>query len=582
MAPLSQRNDQQDVAPLFTNAMSENTASLSSGCDMAHQDIVACRFWEAEESPVGHGPATRNAFLGGGLLSCLPFLQGELDGDLCESFAIPEPIVRELPGRQTSDCLSTCLKKFDVLYSMSPFDVALPRSQQLCTSCDPLGDASGNPASAHNRKIVDISDVHKVLAGDSVIEVFGGSNKTSEVPLSWLTILQLPFTLTMENHSLFRSCVSCPRPHELGSTLRPQTSPSWWTRTVPALQADAQVRGAPAEFIVETDAAELIDSAQAMSKAMSEAYCSVMSLKGNKHAPNQDRAVCASLGRGAVQLLAVLDGHGSSGHVVADVSSEILPKLLLQGLANAGTSFPLVADADAKAGCQKASDAAFVALQGFFQGVTCSSNGFQGSTAVDAWESGTTATVVLLFPEQSALVAHVGDSRAILATRPRDQLSAPWSVSELTHDHKPDFPAERARIERAGAQVGTPNPYDPTPRVFTPGQTWPYIAMSRSVGDLHAHTQGVSAVPETSVFGKLYDPSTEEAILIICSDGVWDVLDVATVIEFADVRYDSEQAASAVACEAYARWSDLGYEEGYVDDITVVVKFLSPCCNVSV
>merc|ERR1740129_2283466 len=240
----------------------------------------------------------------------------------------------------------------------------------------------------------------------------------------------------MENHSLFRSCVSCPRPHELGSTLRPQTSPSWWTRTIPALQADAQVRGAPAEFIVETDAAELIDSAQAMSKAMSEAYCSVESLKGNKHAPNQDRAVCASLGMGAVQLLAVLDGHGSSGHVVADVSSEILPKLLLQGLANAGTSFPLVADAESKAVWLKASAQAFVDLQGFFQGVTCPSNGYQDGTdnrAIDAWESGTTATVVLLFPEQRALVAHVGDSRAILATRVRGQLSAPWSVSELTH-----------------------------------------------------------------------------------------------------------------------------------------------------
>jgi len=515
--------------------------------------MMTLRLREGEDTPMEDCHATRNVFPGVELLSSLPYW----------------PVVCELPVQQTSDCLSTSLKKFDVLYSMRPFDVALPHSQQSCTcecmSSDSLRDASGNPASAHNRTIVDISDVPKLMAGDSVVEVLAGSNK--------------------ENLGLLRSCVPCRRPHESGSTFRPRTSPSWWTRSVPALQADAQVWGALADFITEMDAPEVIDSAQAMSKAMSAARCSVTSLKGNKNLPNQDRAVCASLGMGAVQLLAVLDGHGSSGHVVADVSSEILPKLLLQGLANAGTSFPLVADAEAKAGWLKASAQAFVDLQGFFQGVTCPSNGYQDGTdnrAIDAWESGTTATVVLLFPEQRALVAHVGDSRAILVTRPRGQLSAPWSVTELTHDHKPDLPDERARIERAGARVGTPNAYDPTPRVFTPGQTWPCIAMSRCIGDLHAHTQGVSAVPDTSIFGKLYDPSTEDAILIICSDGVWDVMDAATVVEFAVAPRDvSLPPASAVAREAYARWSELGYEEDYVDDITVVVKFLSTCCRFS-
>jgi len=332
MAPLPQRNGQQDAA------------SLSSGCDKTRQDIMECMFLEGDDVPAERCHATY--------------------GHLC---AIPESMVLEFRGRQTySNCISKRLQKFDVMYLMSPFDVALPHSQESCifecTCCDSPGDVSGNLAATLNRKIVAMDDFPELLARGSVVEVLAEFNKFSEVPLSWLTILQLSTRLTIENIGLFPSCVPDCRPHELASVFRLRTSPSWWTRTIPALLVDAQVWGAPADFIAEMDAAEVIDSVQEVSTAMSAAHCSVSSLKGNKHMPNQDRAVCASLGMGAVQLLAVLDGHGSSGHVVADVCSEILPKLLLQGLASAGTSFPLVGDADAKAGWLKASADAFCGL----------------------------------------------------------------------------------------------------------------------------------------------------------------------------------------------------------------------------
>jgi len=195
----------------------------------------------------------------------------------------------------------------------------------------------------------------------------------------------------------------------------------------------------------------------------------------------------------------------------------------------------------------------------------------------DARISGTTATVALLLPNPRCLVvAHVGDSRAVLGTRRRDQRPAQWRVNDLTRDHKPDLAEERARIEERGAQVLTVGtPPNTTTRVFTPFQTWPSINMSRSLGDLHAHTQGVSQTPDVSVLEQLWNPSLEEAILVIASDGLWDVIDSGYAVETAAraVHHGGDPAA-ALAKEAYERWNRRGLQGGYTDDITVVVKML--------
>jgi len=577
--------------------MVDEDAALSSGCPHTQLDIMAHMYVEGENGPLEGFHATHIVSPGEQLW--LPISSRELDGHQCSILEYME-LEPPSPGWSPKGCKRGTLRKFDKLYSMSLFAVALPHSLQSgmpeCTWCDLPGEANEELAALLNECYLDIDDVAELLRRDAVFEVSAfeepvDAKKSSDMPLSWPQIRHSLTTLMLGNLGLCTPCVACPRERDLApefsiplnARCQTTTQPkgSWWIRTIPALQADAQLWGAPSDIIADINTAGRTDSAhisqqkmlQEVSKAMKVARCSVSSLKGNKHMPNQDRAVCASLGMGAVQLFAVLDGHGNSGHVVADVSTEVLPKLLLQGLAKAGSSFPCDGDDDAMASWVKASAKAFEDMQGFFETVGSLPNFCEGNAkvqAIDAREGGTTATMVLLFPGQRALVAHVGDSRAILATRPRSNLSAPWSVKELTRDHKPDIPAERARIEEAGARVGASNAYDPTPRVISPGQTWPYIALSRCVGDLHAHTQGVSAVPETSLFGKLYDPSTEEAILIICSDGVWDVMDAATVVECAV----SPKPASAVACEAYARWSELGYEDAYVDDITVVVKFL--------
>lgn len=336
-------------------------------------------------------------------------------------------------------------------------------------------------------------------------------------------------------------------------------------------------------------------------RALGAVSCSVFSIKGNKAtAPNQDRALYASLGpASAVELLAVMDGHGEVGHDVADVCVEVLPKLLLQRMnkfGNAGSTPTGVGGTNRGmtsshegAGTilvdswKQAAIQSFEEMHASLEALTTQAvsgddlvqgEGARGLGRVDARVSGTTATVVLVMSDQRMLVAHVGDSRAVLGVRRRGE-GHRWRCQDLTRDHKPDLPDERARIELCGAQVVTVgNPPNSTCRVYSAQQAWPSINMSRSLGDLHAHSQGLSPEAEANFFESLWDPACEDAVLIVGSDGIWDVIDGETSVSI--VTSSAQQGADpavAIVQEAYQRWGRRGLQGNYSDDISAVVKF---------
>jgi len=340
-----------------------------------------------------------------------------------------------------------------------------------------------------------------------------------------------------------------------------------------------------------------------LAQALVNSRCAICSLKGNKSSsPNQDRGFYASLCPGdgeMAELLGVFDGHGEGGHMVAESSCEVLPKLFLRCLERANAGMNSLAPGDPRllgGAAQNPQEAAGnigaewwreASIQAFEEMHTL----LEASTAqlltceatpcslplIDSRTSGTTATVALLFPDQRLLVAHVGDSRAILGTRRRGGESpAHWQIMELTRDHKPDLPDERLRIEEAGAQVVTVGcPPNTTQRVFTPHQVWPSINMSRSLGDLHAHSQGLSAAAEVNLIEKLWHPGAEDAVIILASDGVWDVIDPTTAVNLAALSAQrGTDPAASLAQEAFERWARRGLQAAYSDDITCVVKFL--------
>ncbi|CAJ1351180.1 unnamed protein product [Effrenium voratum] len=301
---------------------------------------------------------------------------------------------------------------------------------------------------------------------------------------------------------------------------------------------------------------------------------SIVSLKGNKStAPNQDRAALASLG--GADLLTVCDGHGEVGHDVAEICIEVLPRLVLQQVSklennmspagvpgkesrNPQEAAAAVGDVWREATCQ-----AFEEMHRMLEALTADE-----ASQLDARSSGTTATVLAL-TDRRILVAHVGDSRAVLGVRRGGE----WIPRDLTRDHKPEAPEERARIEQSGAQVITVGqPPNSTCRVYSPQQAWPSINMSRSLGDLHAHTQGLSAEAEVNCFER---SDTTEAVIIVGSDGIWDVMDSNTAVNLAWQSFQQgADPALALSQEAYLRWNHRALQAGYTDDITVVVRFL--------
>eukprot|EP00397_Hematodinium_sp_SG-2012_P028755 GEMP01030308.1.p1 GENE.GEMP01030308.1~~GEMP01030308.1.p1 ORF type:complete len:376 (+),score=85.33 GEMP01030308.1:315-1442(+) len=182
--------------------------------------------------------------------------------------------------------------------------------------------------------------------------------------------------------------------------------------------------------------------------------------------------------------------------------------------------------------------------------------------------SGSTAVTCLIHGKK-AYGAFIGDSRAIIARREENA----WSIVPLSIDHKPDVPEERARIEATGGRV-KPIECDGVPvgpaRVWLQTKEGPGLAVSRSFGDTVAKRVGVSSEP--AMLEVKLKPA--DKFFILASDGVWDFLSNAEVIDICAPfcsQGDSEGAVHALIKEASTRYME---EEGRTDDTTVVIGIL--------
>jgi protein phosphatase 2C family protein 2/3 len=121
------------------------------------------------------------------------------------------------------------------------------------------------------------------------------------------------------------------------------------------------------------------------------------------------------------------------------------------------------------------------------------------------FQAGCTATVALITSTE-IYVANSGDTRAVLSSKGK--------AKDLSHDHKPDLPAEKRRVERAGGFVEE-------------GRVNGIIAISRAIGDMEYKNRAlkpeenmVSVVPEVIV-----EPiKPEHDFLLIACDGIWDCM----------------------------------------------------------
>jgi len=166
--------------------------------------------------------------------------------------------------------------------------------------------------------------------------------------------------------------------------------------------------------------------------------------------------------------------------------------------------------------------------------------------------AGTTAVIIAVINDE-LMLANVGDSESVLC---RDGKAVP-----LTRRHVPSSPRERQRVENSGTRV----------RHFM--GTWRVegtMAVSRSIGDCHLPI--LSPLPHTARV-KLH--AARDAFVVSASDGLFDVMSPAEVVEFV-TPYASSRKGRAAAARALV---DHALHLQSRDNVCVVIAFFKDACQ---
>lgn len=166
---------------------------------------------------------------------------------------------------------------------------------------------------------------------------------------------------------------------------------------------------------------------------------------------------------------------------------------------------------------------------------------------------GTTGTVVALVGNE-LLVAHVGDTRAVLS-------HANGVVTRLCEDHRPGRKDEMERIESAGGIVV---------KIRGTYRVNGVLAVSRAIGDVNLKDV-VIAIPDVSSFNLMGD----EEFVILATDGLWDVMSdeesVEMIRESLTQNTDCEDSDDSIERGAVKVLMESAWERGSNDDVCVLV-----------
>ena len=159
---------------------------------------------------------------------------------------------------------------------------------------------------------------------------------------------------------------------------------------------------------------------------------------------------------------------------------------------------------------------------------------------------GSTATVVFLSKETDVMMgtkrvaycANVGDTRCVVLNSS--------GCKRLSFDHKCNDNTEVERIKKAGGTISQE-------RVF--GK----LALTRAFGDYSMKNYGVIATPTVNKI-TLNDG---DKFIVICSDGVWDVMDEEDLFYYAAQYDDAKEFAETIIEESM--------KNGSTDNISCIV-----------
>ncbi|KAK1650523.1 hypothetical protein QYE76_068328 [Lolium multiflorum] len=161
---------------------------------------------------------------------------------------------------------------------------------------------------------------------------------------------------------------------------------------------------------------------------------------------------------------------------------------------------------------------------------------------------GSTACMALIGGNQ-IIVGNIGDSRCVLSRN--------GQAIDLSTDHKPNEPGERARIEAAGGSVVQREVlvYDASGRMrieLGPYRVNGIIAVSRALGDFQFKKNNrLKLICNPDIHTE--DITDDIDFLLIASDGIWEVKTSEEVVTYVNERLQT-RADPCVICEGLLEW----------------------------
>ncbi|KAK4835032.1 hypothetical protein QYF36_004245 [Acer negundo] len=291
----------------------------------------------------------------------------------------------------------------------------------------------------------------------------------------------------------------------------------------------------------------------------------------------------------------VFDGHGPYGHMVAKRVRDSLPLKLSSHWEVSITNEAVLREISLNtAGSINSEDTAFISAdeesrasvdledtekipeifptlkESFLKAFKVMDRELRIHANIDCFCSGTTA-VTLIKQGPNLVIGNVGDSRAVLGTREKDNS---LSAIQLTVDLKPNLPAEAERIRKCRGRVFALQDEPEVARVWLPNNDSPGLAMARAFGDFCLKDFGLISVPDIS-YRRLTD---KDEFIVLATDGIWDVLSNKEVVDIVASAPARTSAARSLVEFAVRAWR-YKYPTSKVDDCAVVCLFLDPTAN---
>ncbi|VVB01548.1 unnamed protein product [Arabis nemorensis] len=315
---------------------------------------------------------------------------------------------------------------------------------------------------------------------------------------------------------------------------------------------------------------------------------SLFSQQGKK-GPNQDAMIFwENFGSMADAVFCgVFDGHGPNGHIVAKRVRDLLPLKLGSHLESYVSCEEVLKEISINTCDRKISenlvhisaggesrvynkdtvkdqDMIQTLLSSIVKAYRFMDKELKMQKDVDCFCSGTTA-VTMVKQGQHLVVGNIGDSRALLGTRNKDNKLVPF---QLTEDLKPDVPAEAERIRKCRGRIFALQDEPGVSRLWLPNHNSPGLAMARAFGDFCLKDFGLISVPDVS-----YRLLTEkDEFVVLATDGIWDALTNEEVVEIV-AKAPTRSSASRALVEAAVRNWRWKFPTSKVDDCAVVCLF---------